>query len=542
EDEPGINPLVKIWNLDKMDKNGNPMCIRIIRAIPGNVPTSVTVLAVQENLLSMAIGFEDGSVVLYKGDVTRDRHSKPKLLNPASSGITGLAFRNVGRTQTLFVVTTDCVMSYNLSMKDWESKLVLDDRGCLTRCVTMSDSKEDNQLITGRKDALYFYQPDVRGQCLPFEGEKIILYWFRGYLVVVSKENKSMSAVHVSTSNMIQMNIVTIYDIQNKFIAYSAPMPEVTDVVSEWGCLYVIGSDRKLYNLQEKDTQSKLDILFRKNLYVLAINVAKTRQYDEEGLIDIFRQYGDHLYSKGDHDGSIGQYIKTIGKLEPSYVIRKFLDAQRIHNLTAYLQALHKKGLANEDHTTLLLNCYTKLKDNSKLDEFIMTKDRDVDFDVEIAIKVCRQAGFYSHALCLAEKHQQHEWYLKIQIEDHQDYILALDYISKLDFYEADDNMKKYGKILIEKEPEKTTELLKCLCTDYKPSNQPLVDAETLDGAQPSSPMKAQAEDFIPIFVNNSKKLTDFLEHMVKVQSDCKGTTYNTLLELYLLNYRTATD
>lgn len=61
--------------------------------------------------------------------------------------------------------------------------------------------------------------------------------------------------------------------------------------------------------------------------------------------------------------------------------------------MTAYLQALHKEGLANEDHTILLLNCYTKLKDNQKLDEFIF-KDRDsVDFDLEIAIRVCRQAG-----------------------------------------------------------------------------------------------------------------------------------------------------
>jgi len=27
--------------------------------------------------------------------------------------------------------------------------------------------------------------------------------------------------------------------------------------------------------------------------------------------------------SKGDFDGAVAQYIKTIGKLEPSYVIRK---------------------------------------------------------------------------------------------------------------------------------------------------------------------------------------------------------------------------
>lgn len=49
----------------------------------------------------------------------------------------------------------------------------------------------------------------------------------------------------------------------------------------------------------------------------------------------------------------------------------QFLDAQRIFNLTSYLQELHSRGLANADHTTLLLNCYTKLKDVSRLDEFI---------------------------------------------------------------------------------------------------------------------------------------------------------------------------
>lgn len=50
---------------------------------------------------------------------------------------------------------------------------------------------------------------------------------------------------------------------------------------------------------------------------------------------------------------------------------KKYLDAQRIYNLTNYLQELHSKGLANADHTTLLLNCYTKLKDVSRLDHFI---------------------------------------------------------------------------------------------------------------------------------------------------------------------------
>jgi hypothetical protein len=49
----------------------------------------------------------------------------------------------------------------------------------------------------------------------------------------------------------------------------------------------------------------------------------------------------------------------------------RFLDAQRIHSLTRYLEQLHACGLGTADHTTLLLNCYTKLKDVEKLDAFL---------------------------------------------------------------------------------------------------------------------------------------------------------------------------
>ena len=72
--------------------------------------------------------------------------------------------------------------------------------------------------------------------------------------------------------------------------------------------------------------------------------------------------HGDHLYKKGDFEGAMQQYQCTIGHLDPSYVIRRFLDAQRIGLLTSYLEGLHDAGQASSDHTTLLLNCHTKLK------------------------------------------------------------------------------------------------------------------------------------------------------------------------------------
>ena len=47
--------------------------------------------------------------------------------------------------------------------------------------------------------------------------------------------------------------------------------------------------------MDENDTKTKLETLFKKNLYPTAISLARSQAYND-GLIDIFTQYGDHLY------------------------------------------------------------------------------------------------------------------------------------------------------------------------------------------------------------------------------------------------------
>ena len=42
------------------------------------------------------------------------------------------------------------------------------------------------------------------------------------------------------------MNLVTVYDINNKFIAYTAPYPEVIDIMCEAGAIYILSGDRKV--------------------------------------------------------------------------------------------------------------------------------------------------------------------------------------------------------------------------------------------------------------------------------------------------------
>jgi hypothetical protein len=89
-------------------------------------------------------------------------------------------------------------------------------------------------------------------------------------------------------------------------------------MVCEWGSLFVF-TDGKVYQLSEKDLTSKMDLLFKKNLYGIAISLANSQACDQSFVNDIFQMYGDHLYSKGDYDGAITQYLETISYTEPSY-------------------------------------------------------------------------------------------------------------------------------------------------------------------------------------------------------------------------------
>ena len=44
----------------------------------------------------------------------------------------------------------------------------------------------------------------------------------------------------------VTMHLITIYDVENKFIAYTGPVPEVAQILCEWGSVYCLTSDGKV--------------------------------------------------------------------------------------------------------------------------------------------------------------------------------------------------------------------------------------------------------------------------------------------------------
>ncbi|XP_057506933.1 vacuolar protein-sorting-associated protein 11 homolog [Actinidia eriantha] len=520
---------LKVFDLDKVQQEGtsttSPECVQILRIFTNQYPeakiTSFLVLEEAPPILLIAIGLDNGCIYGIKGDIARERIKRFKLevdnnSNKSQSSVTGMGFRVDGQTTQLFAVTPTSVSLFSLQTEPY-SRHTLDEIGCHANTVAMSDRSE---LIIGREEAVYFYEVDGRGPCWAFEGEKKFIGWFRGYLLCVIADQRSGK------------NAFNIYDLKNRLIAHSLVIKEVSQMLCEWGNIILIMEDKSAFCIGEKDMESKLDMLFKKNLYTVAINLVQRQQADAAATAEVLRKYGDHLYSKQEYDEAMAQYINTIGHLEPSFVIQKFLDAQRIYNLTNYLEKLHENGLASKDHTTLLLNCYTKLKDVEKLNVFIKSEDGvgELKFDVETAIRVCRAANYHEHAMYVAKKAGRHEWYLKILLEDLGSYEEALQYISSLEPSQAGVTVKEYGKILVEHKPTDTIEILMRLCTE---EGEPARRGSS-NGRYTS--MLPSPVDFLNIFIHHPQSLMDFLEKYTNKVKDSPAQVeiHNTLLELYL--------
>ena len=568
----GFVKNLKIWNLDKHDKSGNPVLVRTARLTKQNSQSDVepVSLAASDNLQLLAVAFSDGGIVLHRGDVTRDTRYK-KTIREKGHKISAMSFVTGDSGSYLYVATSEDVLVFDVSVKDKEERSkILDTKGCSRGLAVSSGSFLGNEthFMTGQYDAVYCYNPEGRGQCYPpIDEQKKLLYAFGGYIAVVTDDG------------IEGKEKVTILDVQNRFIAGEFPMKPVLAIVSEWGATFLISRDGKLKKISEKDTQTKLQNLINRNFYLDAIKIARNSGCDAEILIDIYRQYGDNLYEKGDLQGAIEQYSSTIGFLEPSYVIQRFLEASKIHNLTDYLQELHKVGRASKDHTTLLLNCYTKLKHKDKLDEFIMKKEGvDFGFDVEHAIDVCNKAGYVDHAMQLAEKHEKHDDFLKILIDNascDEDYLKALQYIEGLPPPDADEQLRAHGSVLIVKASEEFTRILKELIVRWdRPTKQEkglkqmkklglgggggkallggnekmfssgVSDDQDINEFGSSTGAKDQfdAEKYIHLFVNDPKAMVEFLEHLLSLGKPVNKSVIITLLEYQLYIYKETED
>lgn len=189
-------------------------------------------------------------------------------------------------------------------------------------------------------------------------------------------------ALVASTDANSGRDVVDIYDATNKLVAFHLLLSPGHKAVKAAGVTtlpiqlpdgnvrggrssaVVLTSEGSLVSFTEKLTEEKISLLVQKNLYSAAIVVAYADpSYEAADIILLYQNYAEYLYRKGDFVGAIDQYIHTIGSLESSHVIFRYLDAPKIPLLVKYLEKLRTKEQATLVHNELLRTCYLKLND-----------------------------------------------------------------------------------------------------------------------------------------------------------------------------------
>ena len=297
-----------------------------------------------DDLSQLAVGFGNGAVTVIRGDLIHDRGTKQRTVFESEEPITGIAFRE-GNNTTLYIATTGRISTLVISGRGLgQPPRSLEETGCGLGCMTVYEDTGD--IVVARDDAIYTYGPSGRGPVYAYECSKTLISTFKDYIAIISppqtNRNSSLKAFSNGQSDDgFTTATLTILNTDLKFIAYQETLSaQVKFIFEEWGDLFVstldgkvcrctweykgmISDSSQLFRYHEKTFQQKLEILFQRNLYVYAINLAQKSRLDPVQQNVIYRRYGDYLYQRGDFDTAMQQYLKAIDNTEPSQVIRK---------------------------------------------------------------------------------------------------------------------------------------------------------------------------------------------------------------------------
>lgn len=397
-----------------------------------------------------------------------------------------------------------------------------------------------------RLDGLYSYSSTERIGVAPIDGVKLVMSVIPpctpakpvrevatdpfGYALVASTDSKS------------GRDCVDVYDADNKLVAFhlllspghcavrSAGLATKPSKLSDGtvrpgrAAAVVFTSGGSLITLTEKLTAEKIALLVQKNLFSAAIVVAYADpSFEADEVIRLYREYAEYLYRKGDFGGAMEQYIQTIGSLESSHVLYRYLDAPKIPYLVRYLEQLRSRGYATPMHIELLRTCYLKLNDSHAAEELSAVQSKSID------------KGSMESVLSMASSQPKE----------------ALAVICSLDASQAAEVLAVHGASLARVLPRETAGIVIALCVGtYSPKS--LADAALVDSNDLKKMIERKVTEtdmiskpypvclFAAAFIEHPKMLRLILAHCNRNRCPLTPSLRRTLLELTLAEWNQA--
>lgn len=443
---------------------------------------------------------------------------------------------NGPRTPHLFAVSRSALVA--LDLKTGQSMYEDDGCGAEKHCSAILES--NGELLLAKDDAVYFFTAEEgRKTAAAIRGKKhAVARCGKKYVAIVTAEDVTGSASQVKHAKIfdpLKKIFAACVPLKTPFsIAWLLTLPERN---ANSNVVIVAGSGGEVLSLLEKKLEERLSVLTHARAFQAAITLGQEDGASPQVMADIHRRYGDFLYSKRDYEAAVKEYELTVGHLFPSYVIQRFLDAQRLHNLTSYLETLHKSigtngVVVSADHTALLLNCYTKLRAVEKINDFVKQASAGSlqICEAGAAISVLEKGGFLEQAQELAYATKETDAYLRILLEGLHQPEEALKYIrTELDRKAAATALKRYGVLLLQGDAVGMTALLMELCL-------PQSDLHSQDS---ECEFVADISEYAHLYRDRPEDLRYACVTILAMSpagGKSRQTLYHTLLDLYLSN------
>jgi vacuolar protein sorting-associated protein 11 len=265
-------------------------------------------------------------VTVIRGDLIHDLGTKQRIIYESDEPVTGVELHVDAGLTTLFIATTARILKMVVSGRGHgQPPKTVEDNGCGVGC--MAVDKRTGDIVVARDDAIYSYTLEGKGPPTAYEGPKKLVAVYQDYIAIVSpptptEQGDSMRRRFFgATADSIYT--FTLIHPELRIVAHTESiLSDVQHIFQIWGDVYTLTQEGKVYRYHEKTVPQRLEMLYHRNLYTLAAELAQKSGMDAQQQNIIFRKYGDYLYQKGDYDQAMTQYIKSIDSTEPSQVIR----------------------------------------------------------------------------------------------------------------------------------------------------------------------------------------------------------------------------
>ncbi|EDV52819.1 vacuolar protein sorting-associated protein 11 homolog [Drosophila erecta] len=364
---------IDIFDLKRLTKKQGAPIIAYAYTQASSTLLCINADVVDDKLFALAIGFENGDILLHYGKITKNFSANIRQHTVSGYSVIGIHFdfktQPLDTTQIMFVTCVQGVYCFMLKEKCiMDTKFVLDnDKRNINYRSRMrqagSGDLNDSMLVVGRADAVYCYTPEGRGPCFAIEGAKECLAWVGHYLIVGAKKSNSKQSI----------TTLIVVDTENKIIVFQKQFQESLYVISESDFCYIVTNSREanacnILMLQLNSIDFNIRLLVEKNMYDIALRLLHREGITSSPETAMVRfQYGNHLLQKGDISRATQEFIKTIGFIKPHAVISKLLYSRYNNYLLNYLSEWKKKNRSLSCHTRLIECCIKREEIKNKM-------------------------------------------------------------------------------------------------------------------------------------------------------------------------------